>query len=261
MIERNKALSVLGLFVFFAALMATSQASVIWENISSPVPLCNLSLCTPDGCELKDCRIANISLNNCTIENARLVNCTLRNSTEQNTMTTSPRFTYSRDGRNFTPDYYDESLKDALKWIKDNTSQDAVFLSWWDYGHMIRAFGERDVVVYAPSPNLNDTIGAPWTPEKGPFSAEETTRDVARALLSNNSSETLDIMKSYNATYVFVYASDPMKSYGMFVAIGESDKSIRDVEDTFINKALREEEIEGMELAYSDENVVIYRRI
>lgn len=176
-------------------------------------------------------------------------------------MTASHRFTYSREGRNFTPDYYDESLKDALEWIKVNTSKDAVFLSWWDYGHMIRAFGERDVVVYAPSINLNDTTGALWTPEKGPFSAENTTRDVARALLSNNSSETLDIMKSYNATYVFVDTSDPMKSFSMFIALGEPGKNIRDVKQTFIDKALSYEMIEGMELAYSDMYTVIYRRI
>lgn len=190
-----------------------------------------------------------------------MADCILENSTAQNIGTASHRFTYFRDGRNFTPDYYDESLKDALEWIKENTSQDAVFLSWWDYGHMIRAFGERDVVVYAPSKNLNNTTGASWTPEKGPFSADNTTRDVARALLSSNSSETLDIMKSYNATYALVHATDPMKSFSMFVALGEPGKYVRDVLHTFIDRALSKERIEGMELAYSDENVVIYRRI
>ncbi|MCV0431785.1 STT3 domain-containing protein [Nitrosopumilus sp.] len=32
---------------------------------------------------------------------------------------------------------------DSLKWIKNNTSEDAVFASWWDYGYWISTMGER----------------------------------------------------------------------------------------------------------------------
>ena len=32
---------------------------------------------------------------------------------------------------------------DATTWIKENTSSDAVFFSWWDYGYWIQTLGER----------------------------------------------------------------------------------------------------------------------
>jgi dolichyl-diphosphooligosaccharide--protein glycosyltransferase len=32
---------------------------------------------------------------------------------------------------------------EALEWLKNNTSQDAVIASWWDYGYWISTLGER----------------------------------------------------------------------------------------------------------------------
>ena len=32
---------------------------------------------------------------------------------------------------------------DALDWLKENTPEDAVIFSWWDYGYWIQTLGER----------------------------------------------------------------------------------------------------------------------
>ena len=36
---------------------------------------------------------------------------------------------------------------DAMNWLKENTSEDAVIASWWDYGYWISALGERTTIV------------------------------------------------------------------------------------------------------------------
>ena len=33
---------------------------------------------------------------------------------------------------------------DSMEWVKDETPEDARLISWWDYGHWINFFGERD---------------------------------------------------------------------------------------------------------------------
>ncbi|RLE62706.1 MAG: hypothetical protein DRN53_03490 [Thermoprotei archaeon] len=38
-------------------------------------------------------------------------------------------------------------MRKALEWIKINTPEDSIFLSWWDYGHMIKSYAERHVVI------------------------------------------------------------------------------------------------------------------
>ena len=37
--------------------------------------------------------------------------------------------------------------EDAMRWIKQNTHEDAVIASWWDYGYWITTLGERTTIV------------------------------------------------------------------------------------------------------------------
>ncbi|MCM8830613.1 MAG: hypothetical protein NC918_00240 [Candidatus Omnitrophica bacterium] len=41
-------------------------------------------------------------------------------------------------------DYY---WLDAMEWIRKNTPKDARIISWWDYGHWINFFGQRNAVI------------------------------------------------------------------------------------------------------------------
>ena len=54
--------------------------------------------------------------------------------------------TFQANGRDGEPKLIDD-YRDAYKWLRDNTPEDAKILSWWDYGYQISAFSNRSVIV------------------------------------------------------------------------------------------------------------------
>ncbi|KAJ7620247.1 oligosaccharyl transferase STT3 subunit [Roridomyces roridus] len=51
--------------------------------------------------------------------------------------------TYNRDGtRNIVDDF-----REAYAWLRQNTAEDAVVLSWWDYGYQIAGMAQRTTIV------------------------------------------------------------------------------------------------------------------
>ena len=42
-------------------------------------------------------------------------------------------------------------MRSGLDWIKANTPENATFLCWWDNGHMLKGYAERNTVVMNPS--------------------------------------------------------------------------------------------------------------
>ena len=70
---------------------------------------------------------------------------------------------------------------DALDWIKNNTSKDAVVASWWDYGYWISTMGERATL--ADNSTLNTSIIQNIakmllsTPDEAWFSLQEMKAD------------------------------------------------------------------------------------
>lgn len=173
---------------------------------------------------------------------------------------------YTREGRTFRH-YFDPKLRPALDWIKENTPEDAVFLCWWDYGHMIRGYTERDAVIYAPSKGIMETVSSGrWdTSASGDFSTEQRIREVALALTTRDPKETLDIMKKYGAGYVFITAEDSAKSFAILSILGYDPseylvdwKPTEKAMETMLFKMLGHERVEGLNLLYSDEFVKIY---
>jgi len=81
---------------------------------------------------------------------------------------------YEKDNKEFQ-NYFDPALKDSLDWIKENTDDNVIFLSWWDYGHMIRGYTERDVIIYSPSKDILWSLASgKWNEEEsGEFSSKE----------------------------------------------------------------------------------------
>jgi asparagine N-glycosylation enzyme membrane subunit Stt3 len=47
----------------------------------------------------------------------------------------------------FHPSSYNFQWQSAMGWIRENTSQDAVFSHWWDYGYWVQSIGERATVL------------------------------------------------------------------------------------------------------------------
>jgi len=50
-------------------------------------------------------------------------------------------------GENFGPGPYQWQWQKAMSWIRDNTSEDAVFAHWWDYGYWLQSIGERATIL------------------------------------------------------------------------------------------------------------------
>ncbi len=55
--------------------------------------------------------------------------------------------TSSNEARYTIPGYYNIQWQRAMSWVRENTSEEAVFSHWWDYGYWIQTIGERATVL------------------------------------------------------------------------------------------------------------------
>jgi len=181
---------------------------------------------------------------------------------------------YVWDGRSFSG-LYVPNHENALKWMKTNTSEGAVVLSWWDYGHEIRGYARRKVVAYSPSRNILWSVSGAWDEGvNGPFSDHEKILDIARALTGSNLSTLSENMRKYSAEYLFTTRFDISTSTfkalleiaglnpdnyianGEFTELGKSTNLHRLWSD---NPAAAEDIGKFLSLVYEDQNVRIYR--
>ncbi len=128
------------------------------------------------------------------------------------------QLTYVDETGQHVSNYFEDKMKPGLNWIKRSTPENATFLCWWDYGHMVKAVGERNVIVRNPSQNITASIADPSTIKE--FDSNEKIFDVASALATSNASETMQIMAKYNATYILVVPKDLANSAWFFKTAG-----------------------------------------
>lgn len=172
---------------------------------------------------------------------------------------------YERDGKEFQS-YFDPQLRDSLDWVKENV-KDSVFLSWWDYGHMIRGYTGNDAVIYSPSEDILWSLSSGKWDENasGKFSSGEVVEDVAFALTSIGLNKTRGIMQEYGADYVFVTTRDIDSSFVLFRIAGlmdflDGEYGVNDKADgTMLFRMIDKDEIEGFRLVYSDDVVRIFK--
>jgi hydroxylamine oxidation protein HaoB len=184
-----------------------------------------------------------------------ITGCSGKESKPQTTL-----YTYEKGNRTFTYDFRPSGIEPCMDWIMTNTPEDAVFLCWWDYGHTIRDLGERDVIVFAPSREVLSTIKNPAWDEtvSGEYSSHYKIQDVAEALLAADSNRTAEIMRKYNAAYIFIHQSDITHSWAMYYALGEP---VATPTNTILDRALNNQQIAHFELVYSDEFCVVYKLV
>jgi len=132
---------------------------------------------------------------------------------------------YTDETGNHSEHYFETQMRTGLDWIKNNTPENATFLCWWDYGHMIKGYAERNVIVRNPSHEWIDMVQIARTDPSAikEFDPNEKLVDVAKAFSTNNSSETKQIMEKYNATYIVIYKDDSAragKAYWVFKVAG-----------------------------------------
>ena len=83
----------------------------------------------------------------------------------------------------------------AMEWIKQNTEEDAVIASWWDYGYWITTLGDRTTL--ADNATLNST----------------RIKTLAKMLISDEQSG-LKIAQDLKADYILVYAVGQIRFFG-----------------------------------------------
>ncbi|MDP7493003.1 MAG: hypothetical protein QGG26_08550 [Candidatus Undinarchaeales archaeon] len=169
---------------------------------------------------------------------------------------------YTRGNRTIIPDQtLPRSMRPGLDWLHRNTPPDAHVLSWWDYGHAIRAYGEREPVIDAPSRELlpvtvSKYLGMPADdiicPDCVPHAL---VRDVADALLAYDPADTRTVMKVHGAGYLYVHAEDAAKADAIFIAAGREPGPVK---GTVLGDAFVGARIDGFWLVYSDPVTHIY---
>lgn len=179
---------------------------------------------------------------------------------------------YERDGETIKGTFYEEMMP-ALEWIKQDTPDDATFLMWWDYGKTLEGYTGRRSVVIDQSMAIMKTVSKFANMSDEELEAmdcrcdpDEVVRDVAIALMAEDPDETATIMKNYSADYLLVHEENRVNFWAIVFA---SRKNVEDYSEnhepterafgTTVFRAINHEELEGFDLVYIDEKVVIYR--
>ena len=76
----------------------------------------------------------------------------------------------------------DDSMYNSLTWVKNNTAQNTVLTSWWDYGHLFTAVADRPVTFDGGSQN---TPRAYWVGKALTTSNENLSAGIFRMLTSS----------------------------------------------------------------------------
>ncbi len=96
---------------------------------------------------------------------------------------------------------YSDGWADALVWLRQNSPQDAVVVSWWDYGYIIQYYAKRATI----SDPVNASYGSP---------------EIAKFFMSENEDEALSMLdKAFGLrgrpTYVAVSLLEIPKSWAI----------------------------------------------
>ncbi len=94
--------------------------------------------------------------------------------------------------------------QNSMSWVKNNTSEDSIFLHWWDYGYWVQTLGGR--------PTIAD----------GGFHPEYLVHNIGRYILTTPKPESaFSFMKSNNVSYLLIDQTD-LGKYGAYSKIGSN---------------------------------------
>jgi asparagine N-glycosylation enzyme membrane subunit Stt3 len=95
----------------------------------------------------------------------------------------------------------------AMNWVRENTSENAVFIHWWDYGYWIEYLGKRATIA-----------------DGGHFQGGFRDHMIGRYVLTTTKPETaLSFMKTNNISYLLIDSTD-LGKYGAYSKIGSDGK-------------------------------------
>jgi len=103
------------------------------------------------------------------------------------------------------PSSYNQQWQKAMGWVRENTSENAIFSHWWDYGYWVHSLGKR--------PTILD--GGHHTP----FWNHLFARYV---LTGRNETEALEFLYAHNTSYLLIDSTDIGK-YTAYSSIGSNE--------------------------------------
>ena len=109
------------------------------------------------------------------------------------------------------PSPYNQQWQKAMSWVRENTSQNAIFAHWWDYGYWVQSIGERPTILDGGHAGH----GGFWNYLMGRY-----------VLTAPNETDALEFLYAHNASYLLIDSTDIGK-YSAYSSIG-SDESGKD---------------------------------
>ncbi|MEK6889318.1 MAG: STT3 domain-containing protein [Nanoarchaeota archaeon] len=105
---------------------------------------------------------------------------------------------------NYAPYEYTFQWQKAMQWVRESTSENAVFGHWWDYGYWIQSIGERATILDGGNAQSY------WNHMMGRY-----------ALTGADNRKALEFLYAHNATNFLIDSTDIGK-YGAFSTIGSN---------------------------------------
>jgi hypothetical protein len=179
---------------------------------------------------------------------------------------TTQEFEYLKDDTLYHS-WFIDAMRPSLDWLRANSKPSDKVLSWWDNGHLIRGYAKREPIVYAPCPEIKDTLAAKWNvATMGPYSSKEDLTNVAYALLADSPVVARSIAARYGAKWIYVPRMDQKKIEGMTILLGEDMKNYLDdvgdpkegVKTKVLFKMADGWPVKGFNKRYEDDFATIY---
>ena len=122
-------------------------------------------------------------------------------------------FKYEFNGKSYIGTYCNEtSYFNGLNWLKENTPVNSTIMTAWDESSLVRAFANRNTIVYLPSKEYAEKYTGYGRSGKaylyGGFSDSEKFKEVELAYTTSDIEQTKDIMKKYETDYIFLTNND-----------------------------------------------------
>lgn len=116
-------------------------------------------------------------------------------------------------------------MPDAFDMLEQLTPPGAVVLCWWDYGRAVREWSHREVIEAYPSRDIWHTVGSSRTflgnlraQLFGTWGSSKKIQDLAKIFMLPEE-QSLQILKTYNATYALVFTPDDLQKFSWIAEI------------------------------------------
>ena len=106
---------------------------------------------------------------------------------------------------NFAPGIYQWQWQKAMEWVRTNTSENAVFAHWWDYGYWLQSIGERATIL-----DGGNAIGY-WNHLIGRY-----------VLTGTDEIQALEFLYAHNGTHLLIDSTEIGK-YTAYSSIGSDE--------------------------------------